>query len=121
MSDIVSFAEISSQHVELLPGRTMLTAGAPGVPSTAGDTTAAANIDVRDDGGDDGGVDTIDGSVDLALLNGIDDNGVGLEDGGVDGNDGNDDDGPGGDIDDGGVDGSGGVDDDGDEDGDGVF
>lgn len=45
MSDVMSFAELSGQHVELLPARTVLsmlhsdvagTAGAPGEPGTAG-------------------------------------------------------------------------------------
>lgn len=115
MSDIVSFAEISSQHVELLPGRTMLTAGAPGVPSPAGNTAAAANIDVVDDGGDDNGNGTDENGGDEPLSVGVDDNGEGYEDGNMDGDNGVDDDGPGGRVvDDGGTDGDGGIDDDGD-------
>jgi hypothetical protein len=45
MSDVMSFAELTDQHVELLPARTVLsmlhsdiggTAGAPGQPGTRG-------------------------------------------------------------------------------------
>ncbi|MGH3931343.1 MAG: hypothetical protein ACRDTF_15390 [Pseudonocardiaceae bacterium] len=45
MSDVVSFTELHGQHVELLPGRTMLQASGP---------YTAPIDDVLDDGGSDG-------------------------------------------------------------------
>lgn len=110
MSDVVSFTEIYSQHVELLPTRTLL--------QTSGGINHE-DIDVIDDGGRDGsgGVDDPPsgggaggvGGVGLNLLSGSGVLGVGS-----DGSGGVDDDGPGGRVvDDGGRDGSGGVDDDG--------
>lgn len=113
MSDVVSFTEIYSQRVDLLPGRTLLTVAAPGVSTPAGDTAAAAEIDVVDDGGSNGSG--------LLIPIGVDDDGSAggnfptstVDDGGSDGSGGVDDDGPGGAVDDGGRDLDGGVDDDG--------
>lgn len=110
MSDVVNYTEIYSQHVELLPGRTMLIAGAPGAATPPGDSVLAEAYDVADDGGFDS-------------EGGVDDDGPGgvVDDGGNDSFGGVDDGGPDSEgDDDGGFDRDGGVDDDGDQDGDGV-
>ncbi|MGQ0776046.1 MAG: hypothetical protein ACT4NY_16755 [Pseudonocardiales bacterium] len=58
MSDVVSFTEIYSQHVELLPGRTLLRTIAP-VDGPVDTHVDDGRGGVRDDGGFDkfGGVD----------------------------------------------------------------
>lgn len=55
MSDVVSFTEVSSQHVELLPSRTMLTIlqsrpGADGGTYIGGSTIDDDTVDIRGGG-----------------------------------------------------------------------
>lgn len=54
MSDVVSFTEIYSQHVELLPGRTMLQTNTPGIdgaPYSSGSTIDDNTVDLGGSGG----------------------------------------------------------------------
>lgn len=59
MSDVVSFTEIYGQHVELLPGRTMMllanTPGADGGTYISGSTIDADTVDLGGSGGVDDG------------------------------------------------------------------